>query len=184
MKFLCAISGIFLMFAAAATPAQRMKSSRDPAFDFSKLKTFDFKTIRRAPGDLVEDNSLTDKRIKKALEAQLTASGYMRVADGSADFFIVYYTRTKTQTGTRDILPTLQGYEWLGAVGGSKTESFLEGTFVFDFTDARTDRLVWRGQITELLDRVKPVEKINRATEKLIKQFAKDASRKRSADEK
>ena len=51
MKFLCAISGI-LLFLAAATPAQRMKSSYDPVIDLSKLKTFDFKSIRRAPGDL------------------------------------------------------------------------------------------------------------------------------------
>jgi uncharacterized protein YabN with tetrapyrrole methylase and pyrophosphatase domain len=34
--------------------------------------------------------------------------------------------------------------------------------------------------ITEVIDRVKPVEKINRAAEKLIKQFAKDANRKGS----
>lgn len=182
MNFLCVMSGICLLLsAAAATPAQRMKSTYDPAFDLSKLRTFDFKTIRRAPGDLVEDNSLTDKRIKKALESQMTARGYIRTADGAADFFIVYYSKTKTRTGTRDSLPSLQEYEWLGGLGGSQTETVLEGTFVFDFTDASTGRLVWRGQVTEVMDRVKPVEKINRAAEKLIKQFAKDANRKRSS---
>lgn len=179
MKFLCAFCGVCLLLCAATAQAQRMKSSYDPAFDLSKPKTFDFKTIRRGPGDMIEDNSLTDKRIKKALESQLTAKGYARAVDGAPDLFIVYYTRAKTLTGTRDVLPTVQEYEWLGALGGSKTESIMEGTFVFDFADARTGRLVWRGQVTELIDRVKPVEKINRAAAKLIKQFAKDAGRKR-----
>lgn len=180
MKFLCVISGICLLFAATATPAQRMKSSYDPAFDLSKLKTFDFNTAPRAKGDLVEDNSLTDKRIKRALESQLTAKGYIRASDGTADLLIDYYTRTRTRTGTRDSNPAQQGYEWLGPLGGSHTETVLEGTFVFDFTDASTGRLVWRGQITEILDRVKPTEKINRAAAKLIKQFAADANRKKS----
>lgn len=171
-SFLC------LLFCAGTTPAQKIKSSFDPASDLSNLKTFDFGTIqRRAPGDLVEDNSLTDKRIKRALESQLIARGFVRATGGMPDFKIVYYTTAKTQTGTHESPINQNDDLWPLPPVGSRTETILEGTFVFDFTDTRSGRVVWRGQVKEIIDREKPVDKINRAVAKLVKQFAKDAKR-------
>lgn len=51
---------------------------------------------------------------------------------------------------------------------------YAEGTLMVDFIDTRTNQVVWRGRATGALQLKDVEKKINKSTEKLVKQFMKD----------
>jgi hypothetical protein len=51
---------------------------------------------------------------------------------------------------------------------------YAEGTLMVDFIDVKTNQVVWRGRATGALELKDVDRKINKSTEKLVKQFMKD----------
>jgi len=145
----------------------------DPAYDFSKLKTFGFIPITTEAGI----DQLNADRLGEALKTNLTAKGF--TLDEKADFGIALFFTKSTKT---DIQSTGYGYGYgygyrgYGGMGGSTyVTQYDEGTLVVDFIDMAENKLVWRGIGTGVLSDNPTVEErtanINNAVMQILDQF-------------
>ena len=159
---------------AVTAAAQSVQSDFDRSFRFSELKTFSFAVQNRAATDPLASDSLNDGRIRNGLESQLTANGF-RMETEKTDFVIAYYVTTKNKLSVQDY-----GYgppRWFGG-RDIRVNQDTEGTLMVDFIDARTNQVVWRGRAVGTLDMKGVDKKISKSTEKLVKQFVKDTTKK------
>ena len=170
MSMLAMLLGLMAVSAAA----QSVQSDYDKGFRFSDLKTFSFVNQRRAATDPLASDTLNDGRIRNGLESQLTANGF-KVESEKADFVIAYYVTTKNKLSVQDY-----GYgppRWFGG-RDIRVNQYSEGTLMVDFVDTRTNQVIWRGRAVGTLDMKGVDKKISKTTEKLIKQFMKDTTKK------
>lgn len=152
----------------------------DPAFSFASLRTFAWLP---EPDERVGDarvDELVRSRIRNAFETQLAAKGY-RKADGTPDFYIVYYAvvTTKLQVDTM-YDPGVWGpgprVGWRGW-GGTYVDvrEYDEGTLILDVFDAEAYRLRWRGTATAVVDLEsepqRKTERINEAVRLILEKF-------------
>jgi len=166
--------GLVLGLLVGSAAAQSVQSDFDRTFQFSNLKTFSFAVQRRGATDPLSTDSLNDGRIRTGLESQLIANGF-RMETGKADFVIAYYVKTKNKLSVQDY-----GYgppRWFGG-RDIRVNQDTEGTLMVDFIDARTNQVVWRGRAVGTLDMKGVDKKISKSTEKLVKQFVKDTTKK------
>src|ERR1041384_1498309 len=85
-----------LLAAATAAFGLSVKSDYEKNYDFSRLRTFAFKTDRAA-ADPLRTNTIEAGRIQNALAAQLQANGF-NLSSESPDFVVAFYSRTKEKT--------------------------------------------------------------------------------------
>ena len=151
--------------------AQDIQTDFDRAYDFGKLKTYAYAAEgRRMPNDPLAANSINDKRVRAALDSQLTTLGYAPAAAGKADFLVAYNATTRTRR-------SLQGFgygptRWAG--GRIDVQEQTEGTLIVDLVDAGTNTLFWRGSASGTLQPKDAEKKIKGAVGKLMKQYAKE----------
>ncbi len=168
------ILGLLLGLLVGSAAAQSVQSDFDRTFQFSNLKTFSFAVQRRGATDPLSADTLNDGRIRTGLESQLIANGFHMETD-KADFVIAYYVKTKNKLSVQDY-----GYgppRWFGG-RDIRVNQDTEGTLMVDFIDARTNQVVWRGRAVGTLDMKGVEKKISKSTEKLVKQFVKDTTKK------
>ena len=159
---------VFLLCAmAVAARAQSVQSDFDRSYDFSKLRTFNF----AIPGfdDPLAQDTLNDGRIRAALRSNLSANGYMIEESEGPDFAVAYYVMARNKFNVQENGPRFFGRRDLSV------DEYTEGTLGVDIYDVRTKRLVWRGRAVGTVELKGTDKKINKAAEKLVKQFLKDA---------
>jgi hypothetical protein len=159
---------------AVASHAQSVQTDFDKSYNFSNLKTFNFAIQKRNPNDPLAHDSLNDDRIKTALESNLTTSGYKTGNADSPDFAVAYYVTTKNKFDLRDY-----GYgppRWFGS-RDIRVDQYTEGTLTVDIIDVATKQLIWRGRASGTIELKDIDKKINKAVEKLVKQFIKDSKK-------
>jgi len=146
----------------------------DPAYDFSKLKTFGFIPITEEAGI----DQLNATRLGDAIKANLTAKGY--TLSENADFGIALFFTKDTKTSIQSTggygYGYGYGYRGYGGMGGSTyVTQYEEGTLVIDFVDMAKQELVWRGVGTGALSDSPSVEErtenINNAVSQILAQF-------------
>ena len=145
----------------------------DPAYDFSKLKTFGFIPITEEAGI----DQLNATRLGDAIKANLTAKGY--TLSEQADFGIALFFTKDTKTSIQSTgygYGYGYGYRGYGGMGGSTyVTQYEEGTLVIDFVDMAKQELVWRGVGTGALSDSPSVEErtenINNAVAQILAQF-------------
>jgi hypothetical protein len=158
-----------------ASHAQSVQTDFDKSYDFSKLKTFNFAIQKRTPNDPLAQDSLNDGRIRNAIESKLTANGFKIENAEKPDFAVAYYVTTKNKFDVRDY-----GYgppRWFGS-RDIRVDQYTEGTLTVDIIDVATKQLVWRGRASGTIELKNIDKKINKAVEKLVKQFVKDKNKK------
>jgi hypothetical protein len=168
------ILGLMLGLLIGSAAAQSVQSDFDRSFQFSNLKTFSFSVQRRGATDPLAADSLNDGRIRTGLESQLIANGF-RMETEKADFVIAYHVTTKNKLSVQDY-----GYgppRWFGN-RDIRVNQDTEGTLMVDFIDTRTNQVIWRGRASGTLEMKGVDKKISKSTEKLIKQFVKDTTKK------
>ena len=168
------ILGLVLGLLIGSAAAQSVQSDFDRSFQFSNLKTFSFAVQKRGATDPLAADSLNNGRIKTGLESQLIANGF-RMETDRADFVIAYYVTTKNKLSVQDY-----GYgpqRWFGS-RDIRVNQDTEGTLMVDFIDTRTNQVIWRGRASGTLEMKGVDKKISKSTEKLVKQFVKDTTRK------
>ena len=166
MSVLVMILGALVVSAAA----QSVQSDFDRTFKFSNLKTFSFAVQNRAATDPLAADTLNDGRIRTGLESQLLANGF-RMETETPDFVIAYYVTTKNKLNVQDYSygpPRLWGNRDI------RVNQYAEGTLMVDFINVKTNQVVWRGRASGALELKGVDKKINKSTEKLVKQFIKD----------
>jgi len=158
---------VFLFCAlAVAARAQSVQSDFDKSYDFSKLKTFSL----AIPGfdDPLGRDGLNDGRIRNALKMNLTANGYKLEESERPDFNVAYYVMARNKFNISETGPRFFGRRDV------LVDEYTEGTLGVDIYDARTGGLVWRGRAVGTVEMKGTDKKINKAVEKLVKQFLKD----------
>jgi hypothetical protein len=191
MKLKVLLTCIALALFSVAVLAET-KSDYDRSYDFSKLKTWDFKVITRMPRDPVGENPLWNQRIRDGLEEHFAERGYRKVSDGEPDFLVTYFMGIKEKYDIRYIdygFPGRWGrwgpwgrwYGW-GVQRGPVDVwriPYSESTLVVDIIDAHTNQMVWRGYDTETVDFDKSEKTIHKSIENLTKRFTKDVAKQR-----
>jgi len=170
------------------------KSDYDRSYDFSKLRTWDFKVLNRMPTDPLGTNSLWNQRIRDGVEQHLAGIGFKRINDGNPHFLLGYFMGIKEKYDIRYIdygFPGRLGLwgrwgRWYGWRPGNGQVDvwripYNESTLVIDVIDPNSNQLVWRGYDTQTIDFDKSEKTIHKSVENLIKRFKHDveAQRKR-----
>jgi hypothetical protein len=168
------VIGFMVCMFAVSSQAQTVQTDFNRSFNFSQLKTFNFAMQPRDPRDPLAGDSLNNGRIQSALESQLRASGYTKESAGKPDFVVAYYVSTREKLDVQDY--SIGPGRWFGR-RDIRVDQFTEGTLIVDLIDASTRQLIWRGRASGAVELKKLDEKINRAVEKLFKQFLKDTQR-------
>jgi hypothetical protein len=169
------IACLVLCVFAVASNAQSVQTDFDRSFDFSKLKTFNFAVQRRGLGDALAQDPLNNGRIRAALEANLEAGGFVSGGDARPDFAVAYYVSTRDALNVQDY--SFGPPRWFGR-RDIRVNQYTEGTLTVDFIDVATRQVVWRGLASGSVELKDAEKRVNRAVEKLVKQFLKDARRR------
>lgn len=147
-------------------------SDYDPQTDFSKLKTWAW--FEAGPPNPKID-TLTDGRIRGAIEQELTRKGLRKVDSGPADFSVKYHAAVQQKIESRPTSVSV-GYGWrYGYMGMSSNEiySYSEGTLVVDFIDPAKKELLWRGTVSGAVEPQRtPEERTARVQEAVAKMMA------------
>jgi hypothetical protein len=168
MKIISILSAAAVL-ALAACSTLRTTADYDRSADFSKYHTF------AVQGAQTVKNALLERRIKSALESELSAKG-LKEDDANPDLLVVPHVRLTHETE----ITTFDegwGYGWRwrrGGVGGSVStvEKIPVGTLIIDLVDAREKDMVWRGTATDTLKpSATPQEKEKSLGEAVAKMF-------------
>jgi hypothetical protein len=177
MYLLRALLLMSLMLSASFAYSQSIKSSYDKDYHLSRLKTYDYKVEERDKTDPLATDTLTEQKIKDALEDTLSANFFHQASGVAPDFLIAYHVTTKDVTESRRV--PLRGP--LGPRDNIKIENYVQGILVIDFIDPETKKLIWRGVASgivgrETVDFSVAEEQLKAATRLLFEQFRKDVS--------
>src|SRR5258705_13821008 len=94
--FRVTVVGALVLFAITAAFGMSVKSDYQKTYDFSRLRTFAFKTDR-ASSDPLSTNTIEAGRIQSALAAQLEANGFTQATE-NPDFVVAFYSRSRPET--------------------------------------------------------------------------------------
>ena len=174
VKYILSTLSIFafitILFVGCSTIS--VNQDYDPAYDFSKLKTFGFLPI---PSDAGIDQLSAD-RLSEAIKTNLTAKGYTlsEKADFAVALFFSKSTKTSIQSYGYGYGYGYRGYGY-GGTGYTDVTQYDEGTLVIDFIDVEGNKLVWRGIGTGVLSSNPTVEertaRVNTAVTEILAQF-------------
>ena len=178
-----------VLFVAAVAPAAlcaSTKSDYQKDFDFSRLRTFAFKTDR-ANNDPLAVNTIEAERIQSALARELESNGYTSDT-GNPDFTVAFYSRTRERTRVQSFgfgpgfgwgygIPFRGRWRW-GYGPDIWTTTYMQGCVMADIIDTRTNELVWRGVVQDTVNGIGQSEKeANNAAKDLVKRFVKDTKK-------
>jgi hypothetical protein len=187
------VAGALVLFAITAAFGMSVKSDYEKTYDFSRLRTYAFKTDR-ASNDPLNTNTIEANRIQNALAAQLDANGFSQ-ATQDPDFIVAFYATTKQKTSVQSTggfgggFGYGRGFGWgYGIPGGGRwrygfgpdiwTTNYTQGCVMADVIDPKTNELVWRGAVTDTVNGIGQSEKqANQAAKDLVKTFLKDAKK-------
>lgn len=142
----------------------------DTSRDFAALKHYAWLAPKTKPLiDPLVDNDLMDKRIQRAVEAELQKLGYVRAAgDIGADFLITYHVSAEDRIKVSSFHTNFGYYPcWHpGCVGYGfgyqpdvHVRQYKEGTFMLDVIDPASQQLMWRGVAGKQLTSGTPQER-------------------------
>ena len=128
--------------------AQKTSAAHDKNVDFSQYKTFAFdKEGARNP--------FVNMLIMEALERELTARGLTKVT-ANQDLKVVYLAATVPNLQVQNVpFYHVVNPAYSGMVGSATMNMWdvTTGTLVVDLFDTKTDRVVFRGTVNEVLQR-------------------------------
>ncbi|UCH83766.1 MAG: DUF4136 domain-containing protein [Candidatus Latescibacterota bacterium] len=153
----------------------------DSEADFMAYKTYAWlQQPTTAVGDAraaQQMNTLLDKRIRNAVNAQLSAKGMALLDSDDADLFVAYHTGIQDKVNVTDWGYTYPRHYggWYGGGSDISVTNYQEGTIIVDLIDTNTKQLVWRGTATGALETNPSPEQIehnlNNVMEKMFKKY-------------
>ncbi|MCH7771795.1 MAG: DUF4136 domain-containing protein [Bacteroidetes bacterium] len=191
------ISGIFLMAVITGCSTVLVQSDYDREINFANFHTFDWTAqSENAGSNAVQRNTLFERRLKKAVDKELTANGFQKQTAERPDFLIAYNIQVKDRV---DVLSSSYGYGGYGYRGyghgfghhGYGRHGFgygsgyygggrlnVEVTLVLDFVDPESNNVIWSGlykdEIGESGIMIMTEDKITKAVKKILKEFPPD----------
>jgi len=145
---------IFLLVWATACQTFNVRSDWDESVAFDGLSSYAWLEPPEAEGaDPFADNSLLRKRIRTAIEANLTARGFRAAPDpADADFLVTWGVVLDEKLRVNGGGSFYGGYgygRWPygfgGGYGATDVRDYQEATLFIDFLDAESEEILWRG---------------------------------------
>ena len=171
VRSILASLGIVLFFAAASF-AQQVKTDYDRGVDFSQFKTYSWEKVQT-------QDSLWVSRIKQAVNAVLAARGWTPVISGG-DVAVMAMDMTQNHQTLNTFYNGFGGgWRWGGGFGGgfgdsqTSVETYKVGTLVVDLFDAHTKKLIWRGSASDTLSDKsdKNIKNLDKGVQKMFDHF-------------
>ncbi len=162
----------FLTVSAVGCATMSVKTDYDRNQQLPSIRTFAWMEHPAKPvRSPIVQNSLMDKRIKRAVERELGALGY-DVDVGSPALLMVYHIGLEDKI---DVSSYGYGYgRYYGRYGGGGPyiRSYKEGTLILDFVDPETKHLIWRGWAVGAFDDPENAAMyVNKAVRKILMKF-------------
>jgi len=180
------ISGIFLMAVITGCSTVLVQSDYDRQINFANFHTFDWTA---QSDNAVQRNTLFERRLKKAVDKELTANGFQKQTEERPDFLIAYSIQVEDKV---NVLSSGYGYGGYGYGGfghhGYGRHRFgygsgyygdglcVEVTLVLDFVDPESNNVIWQGLYKDNIDEsgIMTEDKITTAVMKILKEFPPD----------
>jgi len=174
---------VLALVACSVTYAQDVRSNYMPGTDFSKYHTYawvdEVQGIPRVGG---QPDQILDAQVKQAIDSQMAAKGFTKVADGgNPDLLLGYQLAIDQEKQINGFGSGRGGFGGWGPWGGgldtfsASTSSNYIGTFVIGMYDPATKKLVWIGGAQHAIEPSKKpeknVERLNKGAQKLLKDF-------------
>lgn len=149
----------------------KVSTDHNQEFDFSGFKTYEWMAgkpdILRDP---LIDTALLDRRVKQAVERELSVRGYVKVED-DPDFFVSYHFGTESQV---DVSSCGYHYPVSPRCWGQEVEAYTytKGTLILDIVEPDHLELVWRGYAAGAIHDVERMdETMGEAVRKVLSGF-------------
>jgi len=163
----------------------KVSTDHDQNADFSQLKTYKWITaITNTSKDVIQVTSISDTRIRNAINKQLGVQGYQEqteIADLHINYSVLTEDKTDIQTyntyggySSRWGWGAGYGYRGMSAHSGATVRSYKSGTLVIDFVDPKTNKLIWRGLGSERI----PSERTAKNMDKLVREVVESILKK------
>lgn len=154
-----ALLSLALVGSLTACASAHVTTDWDREMPFGSYKTYAWMETPRM--EAMQQNSLFDRRLRTAVEAELSSKGYTKAApDKIADVLVAYHV------GVKDKIDVQQ---WGYAGRRWDTREYQEGTLIIDLVDGRSRSLAWRGTAQgELRAKDTSSEQIGKAVQKMF----------------
>jgi hypothetical protein len=139
-----------IALALSGCASMNVRSHSEPGFDLTRYQTYGFAPADRfSTGDpRLDNNPFVQERVRASVERELAARGFELSTSGAPDLLIHYHASVAQRIDVSQ-LDRKHGYQ----EDDERRPSVYEaGTFVLDFVDVRTNRLVWRGWAEDSVD--------------------------------
>jgi hypothetical protein len=174
MKIVNAYFSILCLVLLAGCSTTAVQHDYDHESDFTSLKTYNWRPVERKSN--ISD--LAVKTAKDAVNRQLAAKGFSQTST-NPDFSIAMYLGTQIKRDTMDYGYFYKDHRrhYRARWGRAPLDAYNyeEGTMIIDFVNAKTNELIWRGSLKEVIDPVVTPErlhrKLNDAAEKILEDF-------------
>lgn len=158
----------------------------DQSVNFSALKTYAWVVGSKKNTDSQEfyQSDINQKRIHQAIDSQLQAKGFRKVAPDKADMLVNYHSSVVTKTERN--LTNTHPYYWSFGYGyhhsrlgyhmnlSSIERQYKAGSLVVDFID-QNSQLIWRGatesRVVKKLEPAQRTQRVNDSVEKVMRNF-------------
>jgi Domain of unknown function (DUF4136) len=176
---------ILFVVAVGTTVIAETNSYFDKQYDFSAVRTWNFKPQRRISQDPLADNRLWREVIENQIATDLQKNGMDRTPV-QPDILLAYYLGLKERYQTEYIdygYPGWWGHRRFGWRWGWPDSvdiwqiPYTDSTLIIDVIDAPSNSLVWRGYDTRTIDMSKPDKTLDKGVDEVLKKFFKDAKR-------
>lgn len=178
------LSSLFISSLAACSSIA-INTDYDTNIDFTQYKTYNWLPF---PKDITI-NELDRSRYIHAIENNLKKKGFIKVAE-QPDFVIANHYGTKSKVNISNWGYSYAPDSYYGGYGydhaydyghgaiftsGVSVYEYEQGTLILDFVDNKTRKLIWRATAKAMINPAstpkKQTQKINRAVEKILKNF-------------
>ena len=169
------------LIVAAGCAGSHVATDYSPSVGFSQFRTF---SLVSRPDSA--SHQLIDDRVRTAVETQLAAKGLTETDREHADLFVGYGVVDRTH---KQVYTTGADWAWGGGWGWRSyrwgvawpmstersIETYTDGTVIVNLVDAKTHRVVWRGEAADVLSLPvgDPAEASQQISGAVAKMFAK-----------
>lgn len=177
-SFLVLLVGLIALTAGCSSIS--VNHDYDSDADFAAYQTYAWiQQPTTAVGDAraaQQMNTLLDKRIRNAVNAQMSAKGMTLFDSDDANLFVAYHTGIQDQVNVTDWGYTYPRHYggWYGGGSNIDVTTYQEGTIIIDLIDTSTKQLVWRGTASGALASNPTPEQIESNLAKVMEKLFKD----------
>lgn len=126
----------------------------DPDADFPSYQTYAWApqsaTVLGNAEAAQGRNTLLDKRVKDAVNGQLTKKG-LRLSENNPDVYVAYHTGVQNKLDVTDWGYTYGSYYYGYPQRDITVYQYQEGTLIVDLIEVSSSELVWRGSAQAVL---------------------------------